>query len=344
MKKYIILGGLGFIGSHLTDALLDDPETGIVTVIDDLSSGRRENLAHRSADVESGRLVIVEKDFNVADFPMTKNHFRMDGDEVVFNMAANPDARKGIADTWLDIRLETILTYKLLEAMRLNGVKKIILASSGTVYGNQNLEVCREGFGERLPISLYGAGKLASEGLVSAFCGTFGMKAVIFRFGNVCGERAGHGCIYDFINQLREHPDHLNVLGDGNQSKPYIYVKEIVAGMIHGLGLLDKRSAYLCEPFKSDPSYGVDAFNLAPDGATSVRFIAEELANAMAEYNGPENTFRAVIKYGSTPAGWAGDVPHSRMSMAKLEATGFRLQRSSDEAVKYAISEILKTL
>lgn len=323
MKKYIILGGLGFIGSHLADALLNDPDTSIVTVIDDLSSGRRENLAHRSDDVESGRLVIVGKDFNVADFPMTKNHFRMDGDEVVFNMAANPDARKGINDTWLDIRLETILTYKLLETMRLNGVKKIILASSGTVYGNQNLEVCREGVGERLPISLYGAGKLASEGLVSAFCGTFGMKAIIFRFGNVCGERAGHGCIFDFINQLREHPDHLDVLGDGNQSKPYLYVKEVVAGMIHGLKLIEAMPVGACEPY-----------NLAPWNASSVKFIAETLVHKMG--------LVSTIQYGSTPAGWAGDVPNSRMDMTKLENAGFSLLRSSDEAVEEAIEQILK--
>lgn len=328
MKKvFLISGGCGFIGSHLVDALLADSNTKSVRVIDDMSSGWMNHLRQHTND---SRLSIYVENLVLPEIV----HLKVwRGVDCVFHLAANPDARRGIQNTMLDLQLETIATRNTLEGMRLAGASKIIFASSGTVYGDSGLTVCKEGAGERLPISLYGAGKVASEALISAFCGTFGFSSVIFRFGNVVGERTTHGCIFDFIRQLREHPDHLNVLGDGNQSKPMIYVKEIVAGLIHGLKMLEGYPAGKVEPF-----------NIAPEGATSVASIAQELVLQCPWASLQSHAHGCHIKYGSTLNGWAGDVPHSRMSMAKLEATGFRLERSSDEAVRYAISEILKQL
>jgi len=321
-NTFIVVGGAGFIGSHLVDALLSDISTFQVKVIDDFSSGRIEHLQHHGANIADGRLIIVQRDLldeSVDWSPI------FEGADTVFNLAANPDARKGITDTMLDLRLETILTRNVLEAMRISGCKKIIFSSSGTVYGDAGLTACKEGQGERLPISLYGAGKVASEALISAFCGTFGMSAILLRFGNVVGERATHGCIKDFLEQLLTDHTNLNVLGDGRQSKPYLYVKEVVAGMMHTLKIIGSWNPGLIEPY-----------NLAPEGATTVGFIAEELIRQMG--------LKSKIKYGEGAQGWAGDVPNSRMDMSKLEATGFKLERSSDEAVKYAIEQILKSL
>lgn len=317
---YAVTGGLGMIGSFLVDSLLDDPMTKRVVIIDDLSSGKLEHVQHHGANIADGRLKIYEAD--LVD-PQIVHHEAWRSADCVFHLAANPCARRGIEDTTLDLRLETVATRNTLEGMRLAGVSKIIFSSSGTVYGDCAEKVCKEAFGERLPTSLYGAGKVASEALISAYCGTFGFSSVIFRFGNVCGERAGHGCIFDFINQLLEHPDHLDVLGDGNQSKPYLYVKEVVAGMIHGLKLIEAMPAGACEPY-----------NLAPWNASSVKFIAETLVHKMG--------LCSKINYGETASGWAGDVPHSRMDMTKLENTGFSLLRSSDGAVDEAIEQILK--
>lgn len=319
---YIVGGGCGFIGSHLVDALLADINTFEVRVIDDLSSGKIEHLQHHGTNITDDRLQIHKVDLVQ---PTTWLHTVFKDATCVFHLSSNPDARRGIENTSLDLAQQTLATYNVLDAMRRAGASRIITSSSGTVYGDCGIETCKEGFGERLPISLYGAGKVAAEALISAYCGTFGFSSVIFRFGNVVGERATHGCIFDFINQLKAYPDHLKVLGNGNQSKPYLYVKEVVAGMIHGLKLLESMPAKACEPY-----------NLAPADATSVRVIAEELMRQMGL---PPN-----IAYGETEGGWQGDVPHSRMDMSKFEATGFKLNMSSWGAVRHAISETLKMI
>jgi UDP-glucose 4-epimerase len=178
-----------------------------------------------------------------------------------------------------------------------------------------------------LPVSLYGAGKVASEGLISAFCGTFGLHAIIFRFGNIVGERTTHGVIYDFIRQLAKNSAELNVLGNGHQAKPYVYVRDLVNGLIFG--------KTRCGELK--PSQ-FDVFNLAPDGATSVRFIAAELIRQLGFSE------RTKIHYGESTQGWPGDVAQSRMDSAKLRNAGFALPRSSDEVVRFAISQIIQWL
>jgi UDP-glucose 4-epimerase len=211
--------------------------------------------------------------------------------------------------------------------MRRNQVPRIVFSSSGTVYGDVGTTVTHEKLGPCLPVSLYGAGKVASEGLISAFCGTFGLRAIIFRFGNIVGERTTHGVIYDFIRQLAKSSAELKVLGNGFQAKPYVYVRDLVDGLMFG-----KNKCGELEASK------FDVFNLAPGGATSVRFIAEELTAQLV--------FSATTKihYGESAQGWPGDVPQSRMDSAKLAKAGFSLPRSSDEAVRLAISRILDWL
>ena len=317
---YLVTGGAGFIGSHLLDALLSDSTTREVRVLDNFSSGRREHIAPYAND---SRLKV-----NVLDLlALEKISPLLQGVDRVFHLAANPDARWGIENTRLDLEQETIATYNVLEAMRRNQVPQIVFSSSGTVYGDVGTTVTHEGLGPCLPVSLYGAGKVASEALITAFCATFGLRAIILRFGNIVGERTTHGVIYDFIRQLAKNSGELKVLGNGHQAKPYVYVRDLVGG----LRFAAQRAAEL-EASK------FDVFNLAPDGATSVRFIAGELLEQLG-FKG-----RTAIHYGDSAAGWPGDVPQSRMDSAKLRRAGFALPRTSDEALQLAIRRIVEWL
>lgn len=316
----LVTGGAGFIGSHLVDALLADNAVEEVRVLDNFSSGRREHLAWHENNAKL-KIHAVE----LLELEKIQQHFK--GVHTVFHLAANPDARWGIDNTRLDLEQETIVTYHVLEAMRLNGVPQIIFSSSGTVYGDVGTTVTHEGLGPCLPVSLYGAGKIACEGLISAFCGTFGMRSLIFRFGNIIGERTTHGAVFDFIRQLAKDSNELKVLGNGLQAKPYVYVRDLVQGLIFG-----KNKCDLMEASK------FDVFNLAPGGATNVRFIVEELILQLGFVG------RTKIHYGQSPQGWPGDVPQSRMDSSKLARAGFSLPRSSDEAVKFAISRIIQWL
>ena len=316
----LVTGGAGFIGSHLVDALLADKTVGEVRVLDNFSSGRREHLGHHQ---DNNRLKIHAVE--LLDLEKIRPHFK--GVNAIFHLAANPDARWGIDNTRLDLEQETIVTYNVLESMRQNNVPQIIFSSSGTVYGDVGTTVTHENLGPCLPVSLYGAGKVASEALVSAFCGTFGMRAVIFRFGNIIGERTTHGAVFDFIRRLAKNSSELQVLGNGFQAKPYVYVRDLVQGLMFG-----KKKCGELGPSK------FDVFNLAPGGATSVRFIAEELISQLGL------TGRTNIRYGESAQGWPGDVAQSRMDSAKLAKAGFRLPCSSDEAVKLAVARIIEWL
>ena len=273
---YLVTGGAGFIGSHLVDSLLADANTKEVRILDNFSSGRREHLASHAGNlklkIHAVDLLALEK-----ILPLFQ------GSDQVFHLAANPDARWGIDNTRLDLEQETIVTYNVLEAMRRNGVPRIVFSSSGTVYGDVGTTVTHELLGPALPVSLYGAGKVASEALVSAFCGTFGLCAVIFRFGNIVGERTTHGVIFDFIRQLAKSPGDLKVLGNGYQAKPYVYVRDLVDGLRFGKKICGRLEASK-----------FDAFNLAPGGATTVRFIAEELNYTTRLHWAHQNPLRRI--------------------------------------------------
>jgi UDP-glucose 4-epimerase len=304
LPRFLVIGGAGFIGSHLVERL---SALGSVTVYDNLSVGRREFL---QAAFESGRVALVQGD------ALDLEHLTRvaTGHDAAFHLSANPEARHGLANTRLDLEQGTIATYNVLEALRKTGVGRIVLASSGTVYGDTP-ESCSEGDLGALPISLYGASKFAAEALTSAYVECFGLKAVIARFGNVVGPRGTHGAALDFLRKLERSPAELEVLGDGQQSKPYVHVSDCVAALVH----LFKRA--------QGP---LDVFNIAPRDLTSVRRIAE-LCVAVSPYP------NARIRYTGGDRGWRGDVPVSRLDPSKLEAHGFRLTRSSDEAVEAAV-------
>lgn len=307
--RSFVVGGAGFIGSHMVDRLV---ERGPVTIYDNLSVGKR---AFVEGHLASGRATLIEGDA----LDLDRLEASMRGHDLVVHLAANPEARWGLERTRLDLEQGTIATYNALEAMRRSGVPKLVFSSSGTVYGDTP-EVCAEGDLGALPISLYGASKLAGEALVSAFVECFGITARIYRFGNVVGPRGTHGAALDFLRKLRDRKTELEVLGDGRQAKPYLFVTDCVAGMLFGLDHAEGK---------------LEILNLAPPDVTSVARIAE-LCVAASPYKD------AIIRYTGGDRGWPGDVPRSRMSPEKLAALGFRVRFTSDEAVAQAVAALAR--
>ena len=222
--RALVTGGAGFIGSHLVDELVDAGYS--VKIIDNLSSG---NLALVNHQIAAGNAEFIEGDITSIDdvLQATKEV------DVVFHMAANPDIRLGTQVTDTDLKQGTIATYNILEAMRINNVNKIVFASSSVVYGEDAPMPTPESFGPCLPISLYGASKVGSEGLITSWVGTFDFQAWIFRFANIIGNRGTHGVIFDFIHKLKRDNTRLEVLGNGLQEKSYMEVKDCVRGMMH---------------------------------------------------------------------------------------------------------------
>ena len=217
----------------------------------------------------------------------------------------------------LDLRLGTIATYNVLEAMRRSDIRKIVFSSSSVIYGEPSIVPTPENYGPLLPISLYGASKLACEGLISAFCHNFDFQAWIFRFANVCGRHGTHGVIVDFIRKLERNVHRLEILGDGEQSKPYLHVSECVDGILFGWRKAESQ---------------LNCFNLGCSGGTRVVHIAEMLLKAL-------NLHDAKIVCTGGARGWIGDVPQVRLDCAKLETLGWKARMTSDEAVRLATVE-----
>ena len=311
MRSFIV-GGAGFIGSHLVDRLV---ARGEVTIFDNLSIGKREFVG---GHLESGRAKLVVGD--ALDLEALKA--AIPGHDVVFHLAANPEARWGLERTRLDLEQGTIATYNALEAARLAGVKKFVFSSSGTVYGNTS-KACAETELGGLPISLYGASKLAGESLIAAYCECFGTTGTICRFGNVIGPRATHGAIHDFCQKLKKHPEYLDVLGNGTQAKPYLHVSDCADAILH---VLDNAKG-------ENPAI----YNLAPPDWTTVRKIAELCVAASPNP-------KARIDFGETQQGWPGDVPLSRLNPEKLGGLGFRVKTNSDGAVARAVGEVAREI
>lgn len=311
MAKILVTGGAGFIGSSLCGFLLDGGHE--VTALDNLLLGRREFLAPH---VENPRFRFIEADLLDRD----RLRKEMAGHGLVFHLAANSDIGRGARETDLDLRLGTLATQHVLEAMRLNDVREIVFASSSAIYGDRPRVVpTPEEYGPLFPISFYGASKLACEGLISAFCHNFGVRAWIFRFANIIGINGTHGAAFDFVTRLRADPSRLEVLGDGRQAKPYLHVSDCVAGM--WFGYTRSRAEVNC-------------FNLAVEGATPVREIAETVLLEAGLAGTP-------IEYAGGERGWPGDVPQVQLDGRRLAALGWRASRSSGEAVKRGVRELV---
>ena len=297
----LVTGGAGFVGSHLVDRLVADGQD--VRVFDNFSSGRREFLSHHGEAVHT-----VEGD--LLDLDAVKS--AMKGIDMVYHLAANPDIRLGTQVTDTDLKQGTVATYNVLEAMRLEGTKRIAFASSSVVYGEADVMPTPENYGPLFPISLYGASKLASEALITSWVGTFGLQAWIFRFANIVGSRGTHGVIFDFIHKLHRDSKNLEVLGNGLQEKSYMEVIDCANAMIHVV---------------KNTKEQINCYNLGTKDTCSVRRIAE----IVLEETGCIN---ASIQYTGGDRGWAGDVPRSMLNPQRLFELGFTPLHDSDDAVR----------
>jgi UDP-glucose 4-epimerase len=309
--RILVTGGAGFIGSHLCDRLLERGDR--VWCVDNLRLGRRRNIVHLEAlpDFRFIELDVLDQSALGALF----SDARFDA---VFHMAANSDIAAGVADFRLDLELNQLTTVAVLEAMQAHNVKRLFFASTSAIFGETDA-LLHEDFAPLRPISFYGASKLAAEAYISVFAHTFGGSAVILRFPNVIGERATHGVIYDFLRKLEADRGKLEVLGDGKQSKPYLYVRDLIDAMLTAWD-------------KADGPFAV--YHAAGLGTTSVREIAEIVVAAA----GRADT-RVIFTGGDR--GWPGDVPRFRYDISRMQALGWQPQRCSTEAVRLAVERIL---
>lgn len=310
MTKHFITGGAGFIGSHLADRLT--AEGNEVTVYDNFASGKMDNIKQH---LGKKGFHFIQAD--LLDFDALKE--AMKGYEIIWHLGANTDIIKGNNITDLDLNNCTIATRNVLEAMRQNDIDKLLFASSACVYGDALPIALNETFGPLLPINLYGAGKLACEGLISAYCHLFGINAWLFRFGNVVGARMGHGVIYDFIRKLRKNPGELEILGDGNQEKNFFLVEDCIEGMF--------------QAFQNSNSQ-CDVFTLGCESFTRVTRIAQIVAEEMGLKN-------VKFKYTGGKRGWPGDTPVVHFDIRKMKKLGWEPRYSSDEAVRVATRYLL---
>jgi UDP-glucose 4-epimerase len=307
--KIVVTGGAGFIGSHVVDRLV--AENHEIVVLDNLSSGNEQFLApHFSND---------NFQFHKVDLLHDEITGFFEGVDEVWHLAANPEVRLGAENTRIHLEQNVIVTYNVLEAMRLNGVRRMLFTSTSTVYGEADQLPTPEEYPTR-PISLYGASKLACEAFIASYCHTFEMQAWIYRFANVIGARSTHGVIYDFINKIRSNPEELEILGDGTQTKSYIYVSDCIDAMRAGLPAAETSS--------------VQTFNIGTTDMTSVTRIAELVCEAMQA--SPEFTFTGGKR------GWKGDVPVMLLDVSKLNTLGWKQKYTSEEAVKKAIQDLFE--
>ena len=302
MNKVFITGACGFIGSNLVDRLLKDGYK--VVGWDNRSTGRIEFL---NDVLNNPNFTLIEGDnLNVSALSDA-----MIGCDVVFHLAANADVRFGLNHPSKDLNQNTIATFNVLQAMKERGIKKIIFSSTGSVYGESKKIPTPENDEFPIQTSLYGASKVACESLIQAYSEGYGFESYIFRFVSILGERYTHGHIFDFYKQLIEHPEYLNVLGDGTQRKSYLYVQDCVDAMLHVLSL------------KSETK--VNIYNLGTNEYVqvneSVRFIIDHL------------NLNPEIRYSGGNKGWIGDNPFIFLDTAKIRNTGWNAKLTIKQGV-----------
>ncbi len=305
----VVTDAAGAIGSVLVRALLARGRE--VRGIDNLSSGERANLP---TGAEAGRFTFRAADLREAgaweaDF---------EGAAEVWHLAANGDIRRGTADPRIDLENGTVAAFRVLEAVRRHHVERVRFSSSSVVYGQPRVLPTPEEYGPLEPQSLYGANKLAAEGLVSAYAHSYGFRAHVFRFANIIGPGMNHGILFDFFEKLRQDPGRLEVLGDGRQAKSYLRTEECVEGMLLAA---DRASAT------------VNLFNLGTTDRISVREIAEKV---VAAHGG-----RARIEMTGGERGWVGDVPQQLLAIDRMRALGWTPKLTSAEAIDRTIAEMV---
>lgn len=305
-KKILVTGCAGFIGSHLCEKLVAQGYN--VTGIDNLSTGK---------------LVFLEKIKNNNKFKFLKldlfkekklfKYFK--GNEVVFHLAANADVKNGFLQPKKDLEQNTIVTSNVLEAMRKNFIKKIIFASTGSIYGEPEIFPTKENNPFPIQTSLYGSSKLASEALIQSYCSGFGFNSIIFRFVSIMGSRYTHGHLFDFYKQLLKNKKKLNVLGDGLQKKSYLNVNDCISAMEMGLKKNNKQ---------------VEIYNLGTNKFITVKYSIKNLLKVLK--------LKPKVSYQSGKRGWIGDSPKIYLDTVKIRKTGWKPKKTIEESIEETIN------
>jgi UDP-glucose 4-epimerase len=322
MPRFLIAGGAGFIGSHFTDHLLGSGDAEGVTLYDNFSSGRAWHYAHHARDA---RLCVVRGDVEDTDALARA----LEGHDVVIHLASNPDIARAAREPTIDFWQGTALTSSVLEAMRRAGVPRILYASGSGVYGDRGTAEASEDDGPFLPISTYGASKLAGEALIASYAAMFGLSGCAFRFGNVVGPRQTHGVGFDFARRLLDgvargaSPVPLRILGDGSQSKSYVHVGDIVR-------------AVMVAHQSHDAGATFRVYNVATGDYITVR----EIADLAVECVGLPRE-HVAFEYTGGDRGWKGDVPVVRLDTARINALGWRCALGSREALRRSMLEMI---
>ena len=313
-NRWLIVGGAGFIGSHFVDELMRDKTTEAVTVYDNFSSGRSWHLDLHEHDP---RLQVVRSDVADAD----RLSEAMEGTDTVIHLASNPDIARAMTDPDIDFVQGTALTRSVVEAMRVSGASTILYASGSGVYGDLGELEVDEDHGPLVPTSTYGASKLAGEALIAAYVAMFEIRGYVFRFGNVIGPRQTHGVGFDFLGRLLKDPDQLTILGDGNQSKSYVHISDVV------------RAVLLVNELANE---AFSAYNIATGDYATVREIADITVDAMGLPQGS-----VEYRFTGGARGWKGDVPVVRLNTDRIRALGWQCQLGSHEALRRASRELV---
>ncbi len=297
----LVTGGAGFIGSHVVDKLLNDGND--VVAYDNFSTGKEEFLEKHKEDID---FKLVRGD--LLDFDHLCNAMR--GADIVFHIAANADVRGGTQNTRIDLEQNTIATWNVLESMRRNNVKKIVFTSTGSVYGEPDLFPTPEDY-PLIQTSMYGASKLACEGMIEAFSEAFDYRAWIFRFVSVLGERYTHGCVFDFYKKLLQNPDELHILGNGKQNKSYIYVGDCIEAMFQALHKSNER---------------INIFNIGREDGITVDNIVDILLTQLKLKN-------VTRTYAGGLRGWVGDSPNILLDITKIKKLGIEPKVNIKDAI-----------
>jgi len=310
----LVTGGAGFIGSHLVDRLVS--EGWSVRIVDNFSSGRMENIEHHRGN---RKVEILRGDLKS---PKEAEKAVRDVD-VVFHYAANPEVRVSTTNPDIHFNENVVATFNLLEAMRKNDVKQLVFASSSSVYGEPEAIPINEDAPIK-PVSVYGASKAARESLIHAYSNLYGIRAVILRYANVVGPRLRHGVVYDFVKKLLRNQQVLEVLGDGTQTRSYIYVTDAVNATIFTLKNTRK---------------DFDVYNIGNSDWVAVKEVAKIVAETLGIAS--VKTIYKPLLHG---IGWPGDVKHIALDITKLVKIGFKPNMNSLNAIRKTVSYVAKEL
>lgn len=290
-----------------------------IRILDNLSSGSQENIEEH---LHRQDITFIKGDLlNPPDLARA-----IEGCETIYHLAANPEVRAGTTNPETHYKQNIAATYNLLEAIRkAESVETLVFTSSSTIYGEATKIPTPEDYAPLEPISIYGASKLACEALITSYAHTYNFKAIILRLANIVGPRSRHGVIYDFINKLRKNPKKLQILGDGTQTKSYLYISDCIKAMLTGVEKAEKR---------------VEVYNIGSEDQIDVKTIAKTIVEEMGLKN-VEFKYTGGVDGGR---GWKGDVKNMMLDNKRIKALGWKPKHTSREAVKLTARNLLREL